>query len=269
MLRVNTAPGQPLRIDIELNVPAVYLDHSVIVDFATEKSEQGQRFLALMQQSQGTLYLSWAHLIELFGLGQGPTFEKTRNYLKQFGGQFILINNDSGVVIDREVRLKPGMQNPAIDEDFMQVLGRNWDGLSPISPATLIDAMVSEDGLAEEFKRLQESHRAGLKAMFDAEREKCKTDSNARNSRKNAVYGYKTGDSPTYKVQLELIRESILTNEVFNQSDGLDLEHAIVSLSYCGFVVYDKKWARRCRKVDLPPGSAQIYDGTQTDDLLT
>ncbi len=68
---------------------------------------------------------------------------------------------------------------------------------------------------------------------------------------------------------LELTRECVRTNEQFNLSDGFDFHHAVVSISYCDFVVLDKKWARRCNSLKLPQNdTASIFDGTQIDRLL-
>lgn len=72
----------------------------------------------------------------------------------------------------------------------------------------------------------------------------------------------------TNKVMLELMRESVRTNEGFRETDALDFNHAVVSISYCEYVVLDKKWARRCRAVNLPQGSATVFDGTEIDKLI-
>jgi hypothetical protein len=73
----------------------------------------------------------------------------------------------------------------------------------------------------------------------------------------------------TEKVMNELARECVRTNEQFNPSDGLDFYHAVVSISHCTHVVLDKKWARRCGKVELPKPAASVFDGTQMHELLT
>jgi len=62
---------------------------------------------------------------------------------------------------------------------------------------------------------------------------------------------------------------TIRTHEEFRPTDGLDFHHAVVGISYCNYVVLDKKWARRCRAVNLPRAeTATIFDGTQIDELL-
>ena len=50
--------------------------------------------------------------------------------------------------------------------------------------------------------------------------------------------------------------------------DGLDFLHAVVSVSYCTHVVFDKKWARRCHSVELPKTAATVFDGTQVKELV-
>ena len=76
MLTFRTTETNALQIDVALTSLAVYLDYCVIADFATEKTEQGELFRELLLEAGGTLYLSWAHLIEIFGLGLGPTEQK-------------------------------------------------------------------------------------------------------------------------------------------------------------------------------------------------
>src|SRR5438128_165545 len=70
------------------------------------------------------------------------------------------------------------------------------------------------------------------------------------------------------RIQLELLRETVRTHETFNESDALDFSHAVIGIAYCDYAVLDKKWARRCRKVDLPRAAATVYDGTEIDRLL-
>jgi hypothetical protein len=266
MLRFRTTESEPLQIQVELTQPAVYLDYSVIGDLATEKLSVGERLCELLLTTGGTLYLSWAHLVELFGLGGGPTFDRIVIYLKSFGPKFVITDADSDAVIQREQQWIPGRQNPSLDEDFIRIIGRNWDGRTEMSVEILVDAMANEDGLFQGIKALQAKHRTDLKALFDEKRAHYKSDRHLK-SKLDAVNvppGFVTN-----KVRLELARESVRTNEQFTLSDGLDFEHAVVSVSYCTHVVLDKKWARRCRSIDLPKESATVFDSTQIDALLT
>jgi hypothetical protein len=41
-----------------------------------------------------------------------------------------------------------------------------------------------------------------------------------------------------------------------------------VPLAYCDYVVLDKKWARRCGKIDIPSSGAAVFSGVQMDRLM-
>ena len=269
MLRFTTTESAPLQIQIELTEPAVYLDHSVIGDLATENRQAGDRLNKLLLATGGTLYLSWAHIVELFGLGSGPTFDKIKDYLKSFGPNFVIIDADGDAVIKRESEWRRGRQNPCLDESFIRVIGTDWDGRTEMSIGILLEAMASEDGLFQGIKALQVDHKTKLKTLFDEQRERYRSDKQVRKTLDAVKYTSVHSGPVTNKVWLELARETVRTNEVFTPSDGLDFEHAVVSVSYCTHVVLDKKWARRCRALDLPEQSAVVFDGTEINELLT
>jgi hypothetical protein len=115
------------------------LDYGVIVTLAG--TEKGERFRTALIAAGGTLYLSWAQFLELFGLGAGPTFDRISNYLKSFGLSFAIIDADPNSVIRREEHWHPGLQNPAIDKDFIDLIVPNWDAQSEITVRILLDAL--------------------------------------------------------------------------------------------------------------------------------
>jgi hypothetical protein len=268
MLRFSTTDSAPLEIQITLTEPTVYLDYSVIVRLATDSLDEGRQFREVLNSTDGTLMLSWAHIIELFGLGQGPTLERVASYLKTFGGRFAIIDADSDAVIARENRWVPGRQNPALDEDFMKIIAAKWDGRTELSLGILLDAIANEDGFFQKIKVLHGEQKANWKRIFDQQRERYRSDANARGLLDGAEYLYFPPGFMTDIVRKELMRECVRTNEQFNLSDGLDLYHAVVSVSYCTHVVFDRKWARRCRSINLPAAAAVVFDGTQMNELL-
>jgi len=129
MLRFSTSESDPVLLTPELTRPSVYLDYCVIVDLARDPA-RGPAFRETLLEKGGTLYLSWAHLVELFGLGVGPTYERIRAYLGSFGRNFVLIDNVANAVIDREARWQFGRQNPAIAEEFLVEWAAAWEGRS-------------------------------------------------------------------------------------------------------------------------------------------
>src|SRR4029077_10537625 len=104
---------------------------------------RGQELRDCLLGKGGTLCLSWAHLVELFGLGAGPTYNIIQSYLASFGRSFVLIDSNALAVIDREGGWKLGKQNPVLAENLLRLLVSNWDGRSELDMATLLGVAAS------------------------------------------------------------------------------------------------------------------------------
>jgi hypothetical protein len=129
--------------------------------------------------------------------------------------------------------------------------------------------MENEAGFFEGMKETQVHYKTNIKKMFDEQRMRYKTDPQAKKLLDQAQCNTVPQRWLVNRTQLELLRETVIMNEVFNPSDALDFSHAVVGVSYCDFVVLDKKWARRCRGVALPHEAARVFDGTQINEFVT
>lgn len=203
-----------------------------------------------------------------FSLGQGPTFNRVAEYLRTFGGRFVIIEADASAVISREQQWTKARQNPALNEDFLKLLALNWDGRAEMSVGILLDTLVRESDFFVNIKALHSDQKQRLKQLVDKQRQRYRTHRGARQTLDNVRYSYSARGFITENVMLELSREYVRTNDEFTLTDGLDFFHAVVSISYCTHVVLDKKWARRCRTLNLPKHAASLYDGTQMHELL-
>ena len=254
-----------VEIEIALPSPTVYLDYGVIGRLAG--TDNGGHLRELIC-AKGTLYLSWVHFMELFSLGNGPTFQKISGFLGSFGPNFVVINPDSESVVKRERVWTPGHQNPALDEGFLHLIAAKWDGQADVSIGVLLEFMARNNHVFEWMKARHTPYKEKIKTVVDVQRKRYRIDRVARKHLDSIKYVYKP-PFLTEKISLELTRECIRTNETFTPSDSLDFLHAVVSTSYCDYVVLDKKWARRCRAMDVPEGETAItYDGTQIVELL-
>jgi hypothetical protein len=268
VLKIGTSESSPLILTPELTSPLLYLDYCVIGDLA-ENPALGGRLRDCLLEKEGTLYLSWAHLTELFGFGFGPTYNSIRSYLASFGRSFVLIDSDAQAVIDREANWKPGKQNPVIDEDFLHFLASSWDGMSNLDITILLDPAPSDKSVITQYQTQHRRHKENLKQTFDGFRNRYRTDRDWRRKIDNEVYSYEPGTPPTDYIYKQMSRECVITNEQFNASDGLDFEHCVVSLAYCDYVVLDKKWARRCKKIIIPPTAATVFSSIEVEALLS
>jgi hypothetical protein len=266
VLKITTSDSAPLILTPEVTPPLVYLDTCVIRDLACKKTT-GERFQGCLLDKGGTLYLSWAHLVELFGLGVGPTYRLMQSYLVSFGTSFVLIDSNARAVIDREKNWTPGNQNPAFDEELLRCLAANWR-MSELSMAMLLDTVADQPGLIASLQTRHKKHKQELKAAFDEARNKYRTDIEWCHRLDNVTYSYTGSNAPTEYVYGQIVRECITTHEHFVPSDSLDFEHCVVPLAYCDYVVLDKKWTRPCRKIHIPPGGAAVFSVVEIDDLV-
>lgn len=247
-----------MTIDIRLTSPTVYLDYCAIADLAGAP-QIGERFKAALLSKSGTLYLSWAHLLEIYGLGMGPSYEKIRAYLASFGCSFVIMDCDAGAVIAREASYQPGKQNPALDVDFLKVTLANWDGVGDLNFAVLLETIDRDTAALEHYKDLHRKHRDGLFRMFDDARREYRSNLQAKNRLDSAAYQHIPGTPPTEYLRNQLVRQMIVTHEPLKPSDGIDLEHGVVSLAYVEHVVLDKKWAARVQRFPLPQRVAKVW----------
>jgi hypothetical protein len=268
MLRISTSESNPLVITPELTRPFAYLDYCVITEVAGDPA-RGQEVREALLEQGGMLYLGWAHLAELFGLGVGPTYQKIRGYLASFGRSFALIDNDPGAVIARESRWRPGRQNPVLAEEFMVAWAAAWDGRADLDVATLLDVMALGPALLPKYQLLHREHKEKMKRIVDDARAEYRADRDARRQLDGARYPYAPGTPPTTYIHAQMMRKCIVTNEVFTEQDVLDFEHCVVSLAYCDFVVLDRKWTRRCREISLPAEAATVFSIVELDAFVT
>ena len=263
MIKIETSDSHPLTLIPEVTRPVVYLDYCVIANLANAKISLGQEFRESLLDKGGTLYLSWAHLIELMGLAVGPTYYAIRSFLASFGPNFILIDPNASAVIHRETAWSPGKQNPAFHEDFLVAWISNWSGMSELDMTPLLDVMATDSSLISEWKIKLKEHKDKIKQVFDFGRTQYREDPQVKKRLDNASYLHRPGTPPTKYIYEKLMRECIITNDEFNLSDGIDFEHCVVSLAYCDYVVFDKKWARRCKEIILPSEAAEVFSSPE------
>lgn len=246
--------------------PSVYLDYSVIGMLARD-TVRSESFRNILFRKQGTLVISAAHLVEACGLGLGPTFSNIKSFLDSIENKFVIMDFNPYEVIKKEKDLKPGDACPAFDPELAKQVLHQWSGLSPLSAGTLLNILLNNPELSNRFKEFQIQQKLDLKDIFDK----------ARSEYRNSAVARKNIDeldctnfnfNRTEQINCLLRRETIRTNEAFNETDGLDFWHAVVATSYTNYIVHNKKWARRLRAINLPPEAATVFAGVEIDSFL-
>jgi hypothetical protein len=245
-------------IDITLPSPCVYVDYAGLAILAKD-SQLGDRFKRALIGTGGTLLLSWAHLLELYGLGVGPTYLALKEYLKGFDNHFSLIECDANSVISREKVWRLGDQNPAMDVEFIKCLVANQDQNGSLTFAVILGVIDSDPTALQRFKSMHREHRSNLQEELEKARQSYRSDVTYKATLDARKYTHILGDPPTEYMCNHLLRETIRTHEPLQKSDGIDFEHAVVSLAYSHHVVLDKKWAYRTTRYPPPMPAARVW----------
>lgn len=258
MITLRTTNTHPIVIDMEMKSPSIYLDHCVISDLARRR-EVGDTVRDLLFGKNGTLCLSAAHLIETYGLGFGPTFRNIKDYLSTFENRFIILDYDPNSVIKKEREWREGMPFPAYHTDIISEIIDRWDGITIISAGLLLDGLEENRELGDKFKKFHTRQKKELFELFNYTRQAYREDRDVKRNLDRKICPDPYIDGTTAYLECTLRRECVKTNDNFQPQDGLDLFHSIVSVSYCDFVILDKKWTRRLREIDLPDKAAKVF----------
>lgn len=267
MIHIRTTDGAPLELVVQPTPPIVYLDYCVVADLAVDQVV-GPAFRDAIVAKEGTLLLSWAHLLEVMGLGVGPTFDAMDAYLSSFGRCFALLEADARTVIDRERGAQRTMTYAAADIEFTKLLGAHWDGLSDINVGIIFKGLRDDPSSYAAQKQMHKSHKVNTKRMFDEARRAYRTDPQARRNLDSKSYVYVPPNPPTDYLLNELTRECIRTNDQFNETDALDFQHAVVGSAYSDIIVLDKKWTRRVRALTQLHRVVKVYDTTEVSQMV-
>lgn len=267
MINLRTSTAAPLSIDIEITLPIVYLDYCVIIELS-KNDYLGQSVKDILLEKNGTLCWSWAHLLELSSLGLGETYSKAKSYLASFGANIVLMEIVGKEVIQREKKPRPWKVSPQIDYEFVEATIKTWDRLSSINLGIILQEFEDNPSSNNKWKLMHQTHKKNTQDLFLMARSEYMKNPKSIEKYDRALASCSTYPPHTEYIQYQLMKECIITNEAFNESDGIDFEHSVVSTAYSDFVVLDKKWARRLRNISLPPETAKIFSVVEIEQFL-
>lgn len=126
--------------------------------------------------------------------------------------------------------------------------------MTDLNFSTLIDVMQINASHLELYQTRHRTHKTKIKQCFDNCRHQYKTNPRYRQKVDRATFSYVKDIPPTSYLYKQIIRECIITNEDFTETDGLDFEHCVVSVAYCDYVVLNKNGQDDLRKSAFPLG---------------
>lgn len=224
--------------------PTIYLDHWAMMKIA-EDDGMRERFVCAVRRLSGTLFLSHRNLAEFARPQDQRHAWSAGRFLDQLMPNVYLAE----VAVDRAIAQEEDPRNrgvrlpPPPDREFLFIV-------SPPPPYTTgampLSACISE--VAEQRARLldtvSEVDRAIASSMADRQADPAFV-------KKAKHFLPEPGDSATLTVLRELLRAVALdARSTVKEQDGSDLQHAVVSVAYCDYVLLDGRWAEMVRQLD-------------------
>jgi hypothetical protein len=261
-----------IRLDNSIEVqqtfdsPSVYLDHWAIRRFSDDIGLQ-ERFVKALHEKRGTLLLCHLNLAEFVGPNDPASVDKAEVFLEAALPNIYFSELNVQKAIDQETTPRTSGVDlpPPSDRELLKLVAQ----IHPSSPRPFtmkgLIAMV-----AAERERLGNTFRASNQRIVDrvlSQRSQPEFVEKARNFRPSRSH------PRTQIIMAELLRPVFLDLKIpFTITDASDLQHAILPISYCDYVLLDGKWkhmvqvmAQRISKWQLPIKCARCFSDRKQD----
>jgi hypothetical protein len=221
-----------------LTSPSVYLDHWAIRKISTDRPVS-ERFAEALRRSSGTLALSFITQAEFAGVQFDATADSADRMLDSIAPHFFFIRAEPFEVIVREAALASGQisEDPAADDPLLQQFVELAPG--PLLGKGLFKLMVKIGAdLQPEMEQLGLGTLEGiarLQRRYDAEPDLRRS----ANKAPRGTVGIRSTLALTQVLMRRFLRDRA---EKPDANDAIDLLHTIVPVSYCDYVVLDKRW---------------------------
>ena len=259
-LRYAIRMDQAIEVRQSFDSPTVYLDHWAIRRFSDDKALR-LRFVNALHNTGGTLFLSHQTFAEFVGPDDPSHAAHAEQFLDEVLPNIYIaeINTEKAIRQESDPRRRGQKIPPPPDLDLLKLLALQ----RPTTPrAFTIAGLITEvtahrDRLVKTFRETNQE----LANTINTQRHKPDFVKKARNFKA-------TKDrARTLIVMEEILRGVILDPLVpITESDAADIQHAIISTSYCDYVLLDGKWEdmirrmeHRIAKLELPITHARCF----------
>lgn len=238
MIDLSTTEQHPLVMHQKLTHPSVYLDHWALRK-VSDNREKSSNLIAVVKRTGGSVALSWLNLVEFCRVSDHSQQKRAGALIDELYPNIYFLQVDPYEVLANEDRLLKGAPPfpPHADSDLMrafflqeQTSIRPYDAENLFQEAARLDPRTTLD-----------SYAATVTEQFRQIRSQLEADGGAQVRRKTKV---KRLPAPTRFVLREVARQILLDPSApFDEHDAVDMLHTVVPVSYCDFVVLDKRWA--------------------------
>ena len=245
MLRLADSNGNLTTTQQDVS-PSVYLDHWAFMNIAGD-DQKVQKLVTILNQKNGTLYISFMHLLELSTVKDLRHARNIETLLESISPRIFFIDAIPKNVIGRENQLING-RGPVVAPhgDFKLLkyfITLNRKTLDPLSPEGLFSNLNGP-----RLKKMCNEFLQSFTNDIDALRQKRKIDQKY-NARVRNVPGGVPQQHATRYIWQDLVN-SLIRDEmrIENSNHYRDLFHTVVPISYGDFCLLDKTWAAKANE---------------------
>lgn len=251
MISIYCDPTGTVQLTQRMTSPAVYLDMWALMEIAGDK-RLAERFNKALLRRDGTLLLSWFHLLE-FNKPKSPnTATDAEQFLGSLDWHVAFLEPLPDLVIEAENRLLSQetsglVQAPHLDNGLLRLLHMNAKPPAVYGFEGLLRAVQDEefDDLARRFDEGMSDTSRNLNLV----RERRRSEPAYERQLRLPLSGPKLEAATRYVVR-ETVRDLIRDDRTrMSTNDWKDFAHMVVSVSYADLVVLDKSWADRAGRV--------------------
>jgi hypothetical protein len=243
-------------VQYTVRLPLIYLDHCSLRNIASAPARRRQ-FVRILE-TKGTLLFSWMNAAET-APNSGPSVDDMRSLLDDVGPNWLLLDNNSETVAEREGRGTPAPQ-VFFDEAYFKAW---WTAIEPADRGPFRLGTMLELAQLPEFKAMWKTRLQSLDRIVSLLQE-------ARRRMRAGTYKPSVRRDPsrpsltTYDTLATALLKDAKNNVV---NDVCDLLHAAVSLTYAHWVVLDGAWANYGRQLRREQ-HVRLFPVNKLDDAL-
>jgi hypothetical protein len=225
-------------VQYRVRLPLIYLDHCSLRNIASNAARR-QQFVRILE-AKGTLLFSWMNATET-APNSGQSVDDMRSLLDEVGPNWLLLDNNSETVAEREGR---GVPPPQVffDEEFFKGW---WAAIEPADRGPFRLGTMLELAQLPEFKAMWKTRLQSLDRIVSLLQE-------ARRRMRAGTFKpsvRRDPSRPSLAAYDTLVTALLKDGKNIVVNDVCDLLHAAVALTYSHWVVLDGAWANYGRQL--------------------
>jgi hypothetical protein len=238
-----TAVDEGLHVTQTISAPSVYLDHWALRSISESDSFAGRLSEALLRRG-GTLVLSWLNVVEFSKVADENQRRKADSFVNLVAENVYWLEPVFFTVVRREESKKRHYADPPSDLEFLDLYvtwgRRRATGLKILGSPSIFAAVYANRDIPREYDEVADT----IVAQLTHWRKEFETDSGLRSTLKKNWPQSQTFSRGTRFIARALIARFLKDKFLkLNRNNAVDLTHAVVSVSYCDYVLLDTQWA--------------------------